>query len=181
MTYIATPAHRAEVGASVRPYLADVPSCQPATTRSVAVNIYSPPAFGSDGALTAGAFKETIRIDGCSTSGVLNVLTMARPGAPPLVGALLPGATHADITLQRDALVSARGFAAAKLPAGCAAIHVIDTQFDGFGEPVNSDVPAGRDARLWRETWTFLGCGQQTTVHIRFAPDRTGTSFTAEA
>ncbi|HEY3951718.1 hypothetical protein [Phenylobacterium sp.] len=177
--FIRTPAHRAEIAASVRPYLADVPSCQAATTRSVSVNIYTPPTFASDGSLTGGVFKENIKIDGCATSGALNILTMFRPGAPPLVGMLLPGDTHADIALQRDALVSARALVAGKTPAGCGALHVIDTHFDGYGEPVNADVPAGRDARQWRETWTFFSCGQQTAIHVDFFPTHTGTHFVA--
>jgi hypothetical protein len=180
MAYVATPAHRAEVAASVRPYLATVPACQQATTRSVSANVLSPLTFASDGTLTAGAFRETVKIDGCGTSGILNILTMSRPGAQPLVGALLPGATHADMALQRDALLSSRGFVAAKTP-GCGALSVIDTRFDGFGEVVNSDVAAGRDARQWQETWTFLGCGQQTAVRLTFIPDRTGTHFTANS
>jgi hypothetical protein len=177
--FISSPAHRAEIAASVRPYLADVPSCQAATTRSVSVNIYTPPTFASDGSLTGGVFKENIKIDGCATSGALNILTMFRPGAPPLVGMLLPGDTHADIALQRDALVSARGLVAGKAPAGCGALHVVDTHFDGYGEAANADVPAGRDARQWHETWTFFNCGQQAAVHVTFTPDHTGTHFVA--
>lgn len=177
--FISTPAHRAEIAAAVRPYLADVPSCQAATTRSVSVNIYSPPTFASDGSLTGGVFKENIKIEGCATSGALNILTMSRPGAPPLVGMLLPGDTHADMALQRDALVTARGLAAGKAAAGCGALHVIDTHFDGYGEAANVDVPAGRDARQWHETWTFFSCGQQTNIHVDFIPTHTGTHFVA--
>jgi len=178
-TYIQTPAHRAEVLAAMRPYVTSVPGCQKQTTGGTAVQVLAPPVFGPDGAPTAGAWIERLTVEGCGTSGLLNVMTMTRAGAAPLVAALLPGDTHASPLLQRDALPSARNVAFGKMKGGCGALYVIDTHFESFGQPAMADLPAGRDARTWRETWTLMGCGQRTTVAVQFVPDRTGTSFTA--
>src|SRR5690349_12765579 len=94
--YIQTPAHRAQVLAAMRPYIASVPGCQKQTTGGTSILIFTPPVFGADGTPTAGAWGERMQVDGCGTSGLLNVLTMARAGASPLVGALLPGDTRTN-------------------------------------------------------------------------------------
>jgi hypothetical protein len=77
-------------------------------------------------------------------------------------------------------LATVRAIAATKLPSVCADIHAVDTTFKDFGQVVNADVPAGRDPRSWREDWSFIGCGQPTSVVVRFIPDHTGTSFIAD-
>lgn len=179
LTFINTPEHKAALIGSLRPYFGSLPSCRQETARRIGLVVITPVSFGSSGALSTGAWKEGVQVDGCGISGLFNVLTMARNGAPPLVGALLPGTTRAAMLLQRDSLPSARGAAVARLPRGCTDVHVIDTKFEGFGEVASADVPAGRDGRTWRETWTLIGCGQQTTVSMQFIPDHTGTTFVA--
>lgn len=177
--FVNTPEHKAALVGSLRSYFGSLPACHPETARRIGLVVLKPVSFDATGALSAGAWKEGVEVEGCGTSGLFNILTMAREGAPPLTGAMLPGTTHAALLLQRDALSAARGTALAKLPSGCTDIHVIDTKFEGFGDAVNADVAPGRDRRLWRETWTLIGCGQRTTVSTQFVPDRTGTTFTA--
>jgi hypothetical protein len=175
LAYIATPEHRAAVMSAVRPYFAFIPSCATGVAKRIALRVTSPVSFDATGALSSGSWIEGVKVEGCTTSGLFNVLTMARDGAPPRVGGLLPGVTRAAFELQRDALPTARSFAASKIPGGCGELHVIDTSFEGFGAAGNPDLPA----ESWRERWTFSGCGQQTTVTMRFTPDQTGTSFIA--
>lgn len=177
--FINTPEHKAALMGSLRPYFGSLPTCHPETARRIGLVVLKPVSFEATGVLSTGAWKESVQVEGCGTSGLFNILTVAREGAPPLTGAMLPGTTHASMLLQRDALTAARSTALARLTSGCTEIHVIDTKFEGFGETVNANVPVGRDGRLWRETWTLIGCGQQATVSMQFVPDRTGTTFTA--
>ena len=177
LAYTATPEHRAAVMSAVRPYFAFIPSCASGVARRIALQVTAPVSFDATGAPSSGSWIEGVKVEGCTTSGLFNVLTVARDGAPPRVGGLLPGATHASFELQRDALPSARDLAASKIPGGCGQLPIIDTSFEGFGEAGNPDLPAGS----WRERWTFAGCGQQTTVTMRFTPHQGGTSFIAGA
>ena len=180
VAYTATPDHIAAAMNAVRPYYGLLPSCTPGTAKRVGLDIVQPVTTDDSGALTGGAWIEHVKVDGCTTSGVFNVYTQIRPGETPLVGGLLPGTTRAALRLQRDALPTVRQIAATKLPSGCGDIHAVDTKFKDFGQVVNSDVPAGRDPRSWREDWSFIGCGQPTSVVVHFIPDHTGTSFTAD-
>lgn len=177
--YTAKPEHVTALMAAVRPYYALIPSCQPGTAKRVALNVVSPVSFDPAGVLLSGTWIEGVKVDGCTTSGLFNVLTVVRSGEAPLVGGLLPGSTRAPMGLQRDSLPTARSVAAAKLPGNYNDLQAIDTSFERFDKVVNAVVPAGRDPRSWHERWTFAGSGQQATATVTFVPDRTGTSFIA--
>jgi hypothetical protein len=180
LAFTATPDHVAALMGAVRPYFGQLPSCIQGTAKRIGLDVVAPVSVDASGALSGGAWVEHIKVDGCTTSGLFNVFTQIQPGTTPLVGGLLPGTTRAPLGLQRDALPTVRQLATSKLPQGCNDIYVVDTRFAAFGEVVNKDVPPGREARSWREDWTFIGCGQPASVTVRFIPDRTGTSFTAE-
>lgn len=179
LAYTAAPEHRAAVMSAVRPYFAIIPSCTPGTAKRITLAVTTPVTFAASGAPASGAWVEGVKVEGCTTSGLFNVITIIQPTGPPRVGGLLPGTTRAPWMLQRDALPSARSLAAGKIAGGCGDLRVVDTSFEGFGEVADPQTPADRERRTWSEHWTFAGCGQQTTVTMRFAPDRTGTSFVA--
>ena len=91
---------------------------------------------------------------------------------------LLPGGTHADFVLQKDAVKFAVQ-ALATVPGGreanCQIGYVADTE---FVERENVTLP-GAKGPSWRELWTLASCTQEMLVPIHFIPDSTGTSISA--
>jgi hypothetical protein len=65
------------------------------------------------------------------------------------------------------------------LQCDCEDIEIADTKFEGFGRSKSPDPHTGgrEDKQLWRETWTFTGCGHRTDVPMQFVPDATGTQI----
>jgi hypothetical protein len=122
-----------------------------------------------------------LAFDGCSQSGIFNVMTfVGKTGQIRTIG-LLPGTTRANPILQRDAAQAALVGAFLRAPAGCKpsqSQRIIDTAFIEFSGAPAADVPSGRDPRPWKENWTVLVCNAQIIVPLHFTPDATGTTFT---
>ncbi len=120
----------------------------------------------------SGAWIEHVAVAGCSRPWQLNVLLQVLvPGSIATV-ALLPGSTHADPVLQKDATLYA--FLASSIdPKGCRPIYVADTTFVSVvgGPPAVAGKPA------WSERWSVMQCQKRTEVEMRFTPDRTGTTI----
>ena len=139
---------------------------------------YKPISFDSAGSIVAGAWKQIVEEQGCGAARILNVLVIAQGAGKLSFVPLLPGRTHADPVLQRDAVKYAVT-ALSTVPGGrepnCTVRYVADTEYLGEeGQPL-----PGVKASPWKELWTFQSCTQKMLVPIRFIPDPTGTTISA--
>jgi hypothetical protein len=152
------------------------PSIKPADWQ---VTIYQPVQFGADGKPLTGAWKEIVTSEGCGFRKIFNVASVINAdGSVKRIG-LLPGTSHADMLLERDAIVQARTAAIAILPKDCKQTLIVDTAFIAQeGKPAPATVP-GRDAHPWREEWTLKACDATAIVTLHFVPDATGTGINA--
>ncbi len=140
------------------------------------IGIFKPMEFNTAGELTAGAWKQPVREQGCGTSHLLNVLAVAKGDKQIVTQAVLPGNTHADPLLQRDALTTALavvGVAVGEPNDACKTQYVSETEFVGE----EGQAREGAKHAPWREIWTVVSCTKRSTVPILFIPDSTGTSF----
>jgi hypothetical protein len=142
------------------------------------VTILTSLSFGPNGFPTAGAWKQAFPVSGCGNDTVLNFYFAGREGEKisTIVGA--PGATIADLVLQRDAQRYAL-IGAGRLAKDCEKFDVVNTRFEAYGLKDPETVDPGRDdpLRPWWETWTVAGCGRTFDVQLDFAPDKTGTQI----
>lgn len=145
--------------------------------------IYKPPAFDARGAIVSGAWKAVVNENGCATSRVLNVMVWAQSPGSLASAPLLPGSTHADPTLQKDAVhyaTLAASLASAQSPSGaqerdCRSGYIADTSF-----VETEDITLqGAKGPSWRELWTLVGCTHRLLVPMHFVPDPTGTTISA--
>jgi hypothetical protein len=140
------------------------------------LSIYAPPTFDSAGGILTGAWKHTLEEEGCGVTRTLNVLVLVRATKSLAVMPLLPGTTHADPQLQRDAVRYA--VAAVGGPeANCTIGYVADTTFIDH----EASAQPGAKAPAWRELWTLTSCTRRSQVPMRFIPDATGTQIVADA
>jgi hypothetical protein len=140
--------------------------------------IYKPLSFSADGKVVAGAWKQIVEEQGCGTSRLLNVMLASQNDGKLAAVALLPGTTHADPILQKDAGRYVQ-IALSTTPGGretnCAMLYVADTQFlEEEGEAL-----PGAKGRPWKELWTLQSCTQKMLVPMRFIPDSGRTSISA--
>lgn len=139
---------------------------------------YQRVSFDDNGTIVSGAWKQMVDEHGCGASRVLNVVVVAQGAGKLTVVPLLPGATHADPVLQKDALRYAM-VAVATTPGGnepnCSVGYVADTEY--LGE--EGEALLGSKGRPWKEMWTIQSCKQKALVPMRFTPDPTGTSISA--
>lgn len=120
----------------------------------------------------SGAWIEHVAVANCHRAWQLNVLfEVVVPGTIVTV-ALLPGTTHADPILQKDAATLV--LAAAGIdPAGCKPIYIADAVFLR-----NAEGPQRLPGRpAWAERWSIKQCDRKTDIDVRFTPDRTGTAI----
>lgn len=150
--------------------------CPALASSASRVIVLKPVSFAASGFPNAGAWKQELPIRGCGDDLTLNIYYAATPDekVQTFVGA--PGATRADVTLQRDALTYAMAGLRFKAP-GCSSYNIKNTKFEGFGYPSPPVPDPGPDARFrpWWETWTMVGCGRTFDVPIDFHPNSGGT------
>jgi hypothetical protein len=136
-----------------------------------------PLSFGADGYPNAGSWRQAFPISGCGNDTVLNLFFFA--GADEKINTVIgvPGTSHANLTLQRDAVRYAN-IGAALVMKSCKAFYVKTTRFEGYGlrKPETPD-PGPGPARPWWETWTMAGCGGSVDVPMDFVPDGSGTQI----
>jgi len=156
--YVARPEHVVAVGEHARAFIAKDPGCKLETARTVGASIRTPVTFGPDGTPTSGTWKEIMRVDGCSRSGIFNIATAVDARGGIHVFALLPGTSIADVQLERDAVTQALSAASRKAPPNCTETFVVDTAFESYADTANPGVETGREARTWHERWTVQGC-----------------------
>jgi hypothetical protein len=136
------------------------------------ISVEKPATFDSSGGIVAGAWRQIVTEEGCGTTRILNVFLFVQ--SPRQVGAvpMLPGTTHADLQLQRDAGRYVQ--IGAHLPeANCGTTYVADT---AFIKQAAVALP-GAKALPWEESWTIITCTRRLEVPIHFIPDATGTTI----
>ncbi|TWB44346.1 hypothetical protein [Nitrospirillum pindoramense] len=147
-------------------------------TASADVAVFQPLVFDAAGQLQTGIWRQQVTLAGCGVTRTLNVLGWKQAGQAIAMGALLPGGTHTDVLLQRDAIQQVDQLVKITPGAteeGCAREYVADTRFvDREALPT----PGGKSPP-WREVWTLQTCTKRIEVPIRFIPDATGTTITA--
>jgi hypothetical protein len=152
--------------------------CPTLVSNGSTVTIIRPVSFGADGSPNAGLWRQSFPVTGCGNDTILNIYFSA--GADEKINTVVgvPGATRADLTLQRDALLYAN-VGANLVARGCKTFVVKNTRFEGFGVPKPPIPDPGPDTRLrpWWETWTMIGCGRTIDVPIDFVPDEKGTQI----
>jgi hypothetical protein len=139
---------------------------------------YQPVSLDSTGKIISGAWKQVVDQHGCDISRQLNVLVWAQEPKGLSVMPLLPGTTHADFALQKDAVrfaVQALAAVPGGREANCQIGYVADTEFVA---PEDTTLP-GAKGPSWRELWTLASCTQKMLVPMHFIPDATGTSISA--
>jgi hypothetical protein len=150
--------------------------CPTLVSNGSRVVVIKPVSFGSDGFPNAGMWKQSFPVSGCGNDTILNLYFFA--GADEKINTTIgvPGATHADLALQRDALLYAR-IGAARVIKHCKAFEVKSTRFEAYGlqNPPMADPGQDKPLRPWWETWTMVGCDHTIDVPIDFVPDSTGT------
>ncbi len=142
------------------------------------VTVVQPVSFAADVNPIAGTWKQSFPVSGCGNDTTINFFFTAQPDEKVVSTTAVPGETHADLALQRDAAHYVFIEVAAKRP-GCP-IHVLTTEFGGRSASATGTVAAGgRSTAAWREAWTASACDQRFTVSLTFTPDATGTRIVA--
>jgi hypothetical protein len=133
-------------------------------------------SFDPDGVPNAGAWWERLPVHGCGNDTVLNVHFQARGDGTIDAQFAMPGTTHADLDLQRDAVQYAI-IAAGSRAKDCRQFYVRNTLFGGHGlrKPLAYDPGKDAQSRAWWETWTVTGCNRSFDVLMEFVPDAKGT------
>jgi len=150
--------------------------CPALVSRGSTVTIIKPVSFGDDGFPNSGTWSQSFPISGCGNDTTLHFYFSADRQERINTVFAVPGTSHADLVLQRDALFYANGAAIAKART-CKNFIVKNTKFEAFGvkDPQVADPGPGNPKRPWTETWTMVGCGRTFEVPLDFLPDATGT------
>jgi hypothetical protein len=151
--------------------------CPTLVSNGSRVAVLKPIQFGSDGFPTDGAWRQSFPVSGCGNDTMLNFYFFATPEKKINTVVGVPGTTHADVTLQRDAVQFADLGAGRALKSTCSEFNVRNTRFEAYdlAKPPTPDPGPDTLLRPWWETWTVIGCGKIIDVPIDFAPDGTGT------
>ena len=179
--FVKEPGYQAEIIKVARAQMKQAPTgCpNPSFTPTGDVHVLEPVRFvGSQP--TGGAWYERIDTTGCGPLRALNVLTIAHADTLPQFVAIMPGDTHADPVMQKNALEYAQAIAVRAAPPGCKQLAFVDTKFDGYSGLPNPEVQDGRDGRAWREVWTLAACGALYDVNLVFTPNAKGTALSGE-
>ena len=153
-------------------------SCPSLVSANAKVTVVKSVAFAPDGIPNRGAWWERLPVAGCGNDTVLNFYFFAGADGKINTTTGLPGTTHADFGLQRDALKFAY-LGAGTLAKDCRRFVVKNTRFSAYGgrDRRTPDPGAGDPYRPWWEIWTVAACGRTFDVPIEFLPDRTGTQI----
>jgi len=144
--------------------------CPTLVSNTSRVTILQPVAFRPNGFPASGLWRESFPVSGCGNDTIVNLFFLAEAGQRISVLIGMPGSTVASLILQ-TAAKKFTTIALQRVARRCRSFTVINTQFEGFGEPAPT-------ARPWRESWTLSGCGHRYTVPIEFAPNKAGTLVT---
>ncbi len=170
---------KAVIGAMMQQWRALAPECAAPELKKMNVAVIEAPIFDTAGNPTRGAWKMVGTLEGCGQSKVMNLRYWFGPEGRLMMSTTLPGTTHADPLLQKDALLHAQIAMVGLAPKDCKESAVIDTRFLRYGETIPNARP-GFETRAWEEEWTLKACGVVGAVAIQFIPDATGTTISAE-
>lgn len=122
----------------------------------------------------SGELKIPVKEEGCGASHLLNVYIWVQRENSIAVTPMLPGTSHAEDVLQKQAypyVLQAAGGPEPNCPTG----YIDDTQYIGEqGKPEK-----GAKASPWKETWTLESCGWKAVVPVIFTPGARGITVTA--
>jgi hypothetical protein len=151
--------------------------CPTLVSNGSRVAVLKPIQFGSDGFPVDGIWRQSFPVTGCGNDTILNFYFFAMPEKKINTVVGVPGTSHADLTLQRDAVKFADLGATGALKSNCTEFNVRTTRFEAYGtaNPPPPDPGPGTRLRPWWETWTMIGCGKIVDVPMGFVPDATGT------
>lgn len=152
--------------------------CPSLVSNGSSVMVLKPSSFASDGYPISGVWKQSFRISGCGNDTSINFYFFAQPDEKITSLIAAPGETHADPTLQRDAMRYVLMAAKWRAPQ-CNAPHLRTTRFDGRFGPQDGSNIAPRTSSGWHETWTASACGKLLPVPLTFITDATGTRVVA--
>lgn len=171
---VQTPQYQANIARLFASLPSDVfQRCPSLVSKGSSVDIIRPATFSTDGKPSSGAWRQNFPVSGCGNDTTIHIYVMAQPDGKFASVIAVPGDTHADLVLQRDALGYIATAVRTKI-ATCETPHVRTTRFDGPLAPSAAipNVPA--DANGWRETWTVAACGQNFDVPLTFVHEATG-------
>lgn len=133
-----------------------------------------PMKFNEGGGPVSGELKVPVKEDGCGASRLLNVYIWVQHENSIAVTPMLPGESHAEDVLQKQAYAYALQAAGGPEP-NCPTAYVENTQYVGEeGKPAK-----GAKASPWKETWTLQSCGWKAEVPVLFSPNASGIKVTA--
>lgn len=152
--------------------------CPTLSSNGSKVTVLKPVSFAANGFPNAGLWKQSFPVNGCGNDTILNFYFSAASGEKIKTIVGIPGTTHADLTLQRDAVLYAN-LGATLAVKGCKVFVVKNSRFESYGtlKPPVADPGPGNPRRPWWETWTMVGCNHTVDVPIDFVPDVTGTQI----
>jgi hypothetical protein len=180
-TYVQQPEYRASIISAAKEQIKQaIPACAAATFTATGRLTVLDPARFNNGKPYAGAWVERVEASGCGPARALNVLVIAHADGPAQVVGMMPGDTHTDPNMQKNALQYAQAIAVRAAPRDCKQLAFVDTKFDGFIGLPNPEITDGRESRPWREIWTVSMCGSLLDVALTFTPNARGTALTGE-
>lgn len=179
-TYVKEPAYQATIVETARNQIKQaIAACANATFKPTGqVTVFDQVGF-NDGKPYTGAWVERVESTGCPVR-MLNVLTVAHADTPAQVVGMMPGDTHTDPMMQKNALQYAQAIAVRAAPPACKQLAFVDTKFDGFIGLPNPEITDGRESRPWREIWTVATCNVLSDVSLTFTPNPRGTSLSGQ-
>ena len=152
--------------------------CSSLVSQGSTVTVLKPASFAGDGYPISGAWKQSFPVRGCGNDTSINFFFFAQADEKITSLIAAPGDTHADPTLQRDAMRYV--MLAARLAAPeCTAPHLRTTHFDGRLSAQGSSTISPETSSGWRETWSASACGKLIPVPLTFITDATGTRVVA--
>lgn len=180
-TLVSTPQYQANIARLFSQLPPEVfQRCATLVSKGSQVTVVISPTFAKDGYPVSGLWKQSFPVSGCGNDTTINFFF--RGDASEKISSIvaMPGDTHADLLLQKDAVQNVLTAAHARL-GDCSALHIRTTSYDGVDGPTPGGAPnAAVRARAWRETWTVAACGKTLPVPLRFIPDATGTQIVVE-
>lgn len=170
---------KAVLGAMFSYWRSLVPDCPSPQLKQMNVLVGIVPSFDASGNPTSGRWRMIGSVEGCGEAKTMNVLYGFGTDGKMIMTQMLPGTSHAELQLEKDAIFYARLGMANLAPKDCKAIQIVDTKFLQYDETVPVTMP-GRGNRAWTEEWTVRACGVTGMVPMHFIPDATGTTIHSE-
>lgn len=148
--------------------------------RPLSVIVFKPVELPT-GALhaTGGIWAYRFDANRCGTTKRYNLMMTSQPGAAPRAAMMVPGDTITSPLLARDTIRSVAAKASIALDGKCEKVQIFDT---AVAEQPHAVTQGGTTYQgVWKEIWTFQGCGQRVPVPVIFVPDgKGGTNFFTE-